>query len=188
MTYIGGGRRPIVIAVFALLLLSLVFALGIREDNRSRQKVDDSLAKSFHLLREPPSGLPSSVIRQLPSSYGGHWSSARALPLKHQVAWVVPAEAKLCLVIRDPTEAIGIACASHRSVLQRGLFVTLLQGPSTEHRDFRREIVGLVPDSAKVARLFTPAYPTVKPKLVEGVFEYRDGVPASPQDASLSSR
>lgn len=185
MNQLGGGQRPKVVAVLVLLLCFLVIAVETDVDGSSRQDGSGQLSKYFQLLRETPSGLPSSIGQLLPSSFGGDWDSARALPLKHHRVWLVPAEADLCLVISDPGESPGVVCAAHRYVIRHGLFLTSLLDPSAGSRGPRRTIVGVVPDYAEVARLITPGFPTVRPKLVDGAFEHHDEVSASPQYAAL---
>ena len=177
-----------IMLAFVLLLFFLVSTLGTGGRGSPRHHAGDPLSRYFHLLRRTPSSLPSWAIPQVPTSYEADWHSARALPLKHQKAWVVQAKAGLCLVIRDPSKALGVVCAARRDVLQHGLFVTSLQDPSTGTREVHREIIGVVPDYAKVARLITPGYGTAQPKLVRGVFQYHDDIPASPQYAVLIRR
>lgn len=175
-----------------LLLFGLVLGLSEAGGDRQRSATSgDPLYVSFHLLRQPPTGLPIDVEQQLPPDSGdGNWRLARPLPLQRHDAWLVPSASGLCLVSQDAQGEAGFVCGGREYVLHHGLFVASLKLPSGNQLGAkgRRTLIGFVPDAATSVTLFTPGFPPVHPKLRRGAFEYEDSIPASPQLAAILTK
>lgn len=131
------------------------------------------------LLRTPPEGLPSTVIRALGHAQPGlNASLAQRVPENVPGRyWVVPGRGFLCMVwLRGSTSTANTVCGTTPQVETYGLAgVSLREGKGPGSGE--RLIVGIAPGSARRVRIETTGWPTTTSAVGRyGVFAQRDSV------------
>lgn len=153
----------------------------------ARTKLDQAqlhATRHFGLLRTPAESLPATVWRLMREPIVGvSWDHAQKVPTYGAGAyWLVPGERGLCLLAKR--NGLSMVCTSVEQAIRSGISLVELR-PNNERHSGKRVLVGVGPDGADKAYIWTKGAVVVVPISRHGVFRREDGAAHQPDLVKL---
>lgn len=156
------------------------------------KRVPAAVRAKFAVFRSPAEGLPVIVMQTLREpTRGSNWSLAQRLRGIRWPIWLVPGRGFFCLVdAQSRRGGVGQVCATTKSFLTRGVFITTLSaGQDTfaggQAKSVERTVIGVVPDGTRMVRVHTQGFPTASAAVRKNVFMLRDRTDAAAETLTL---